>query len=544
MTVDSASPAGRWPGEFYRYRIGLAAFGIAGLTFVLYALTLAPGLTWSNSASDGGDLLTAAFTWGIPHPTGYPTYLISLRGFSAVIPFGSEALHGNLFSALTAAAAIGLLFMATVRILRTLPVADRLDDRYISIAAGVSSLSVAASRELWSQATVTEVYALNALFVSALLLATLGLRDRQLEGGVSWRYGLGIGLLSGIALGNHLTIAALIFPLLAWGLLGGGVRMLRLGRVLPIILGGVLGLSVYAYAPIASSQAPDLNWGHPDTAQGFWWMVSGTVYQGYAFGVSGEELIDRLVTSADLLLAQFAFFGLLLGLAGVPAVWASRRSLVVAHLAAIVLLVTYAITYRTVDSFIYLIPAFMLFSIWMAAGVLRILAGIDEIRRALPALRRRGRRVIAGGIVVAILVAVPGFSLATNYNRLDLSDDREASDYARAAFDAMEPESIVFTRTEETVFSLWYQSYVAETERAVMPVSVPHIAFDWYWDDLADQFPDRMPVTRPPGSQDRIFAIIDHNLGIRPLYEADADAPSFPEFRLVEDGVLARIEPG
>ena len=543
MAVLSAPPAGRWPGALYRHRIGLAALGVAGVAFVLYALTLAPGLTWRNSASDGGDLLTAAFTWGIPHPTGYPTYLLALRGFSAFMPFGSEALHGNLFSALTASAAIGLLFVATVRILRALRVAERLDARYILIAAGVSSLSVAASRELWSQATVTEVYALNALFVSLTLLAALGLRDRQRAGQTGWRYGLGIGLLSGIAMGNHLTIAALIVPLLAWGLLGGGARALRARHALPIAMGGVLGLSVYAYAPIASSQAPALNWGHPDTVQGFWWMVSGTVYQGYAFGVGGKELIDRLITSADLLFAQFAFLGVLLGLAGLTAVWAGRSSLVVVQLVAIALLVVYAVTYRTVDSFIYLIPAFMLFSIWMAAGALRLLAGIGELRRALPFLRFARRGVIAGVIVVAIFVAVPGFSLATNYGRLDLSDDREASNYVEAAFDAMGPEPIVFTRTEETVFSLWYQSYVAQTERAVMPVSVPHIVFDWYWDDLAQQFPERMPDSRPPGAQDRVSAIIDHNLGLRPIYEADADIATFPEFRLVEDGVLARIEP-
>ncbi|MDA1256675.1 MAG: DUF2723 domain-containing protein [Chloroflexi bacterium] len=543
MKVDSRPPDGRWAGALYRHRTGLAAAGIASLTFFLYALTLAPGLTWRNSASDGGDLLTAAFTFGIPHPTGYPTYLLALRGFSTVMPFGSEALHGNIFSALTASAAVGLLFIATSRILRTLPIAERLNDRYILIAAGVSSASVAASRELWSQATVTEVYALNALFVSAVLLAAIGLRERQSDRRRGVTYGLGVGLLSGIALGNHLTIAALIVPLLIWGLLGGGARAIRPIHVIPIALGAVIGLAVYFYAPIASSRAPELNWGHPDTVEGFWWMVSGTIYQGYAFGVGGSELIDRLINSADLLLAQFAFFGLLLGIAGMSAIWAGLRTLLIAQIIAVAFLVAYAITYRTLDSFIYLIPAFMLFSIWMAAGVVRMLAGIDGMRKALPALRTTRRGLIAGGLVLAVLAVVPGFSLATNYGRLDLSDDREAADYAEAAFDVLGPEPIIFARTEETVFSLWYQSYVAETEREVMPVSVPHIVFDWYWDDLTNQFPERMPDTRPAGSSARTSAIIDHNLGIRPLYEADAGRVLLPEFQLVEDGVLLRIEP-
>ena len=543
MKIESAPQRGLWPRAVYRYRVGLLALAIASLAFLLYLLTLAPGLTWRNSASDGGDLLTAAFTWGIPHPTGYPTYLISLRGFSAVIPTGSAALHGNLFSAITASVAIGLLFMATVRILRSLPLSSGMPDRYVLISAGVSSIAMAASRELWSQATVTEVYALNALFVSAILWITLGLRDRQRDGGVGWRYGASIGLLFGVALGNHLTIAAVILPLLAWGILGGGVRSLRIGHALPIMVAGALGLSVYAYAPIASSQAPALNWGHPDSLQGFWWMVSGTLYQGYAFGVGGQELWDRLVTSADLLFAQFAFIGVLLGLAGLPIIWGHRRHLAVAHLIAVALLIAYAVSYRTLDSFIYLIPVFMLFSIWMASGILRLLSNIDVIRQAVPALRSIRHSVIAGTFLLAAVVAVPGFSIATNFSRLDLSDDHEAADYSVAAFESMESESVVFTRTENSVFSLWYQSYVAEIEREVMPVSVPHIVFDWYWDDLVVQFPERMPTTRPESMQDRVLAIIDHNLGINPLYEADAGMTALPGLQLVEDGILFRIEP-
>ena len=134
MKSDPAPQPGLWSGLIYRHRVALIALGVAVMAFTLYALTLAPGLTWRNSASDGGDLLTAAFTWGIPHPTGYPTYLILLRGFSTVIPAGSEAFHGNLFSALTAATAMGLLFTATVTVLRRLNLSEhpgRLDRKSV-----------------------------------------------------------------------------------------------------------------------------------------------------------------------------------------------------------------------------------------------------------------------------------------------------------------------------------------------------------------------------------------------------------------------------
>ena len=74
--------------------IGVPAL-LAGLVaFILYARTLAPGLTWVHDGSDGGDLLAAALTRGVPHPSGYPTYQLLLRGAFALYP-GAPARAGN-----------------------------------------------------------------------------------------------------------------------------------------------------------------------------------------------------------------------------------------------------------------------------------------------------------------------------------------------------------------------------------------------------------------------------------------------------------------
>ncbi len=48
----------------------------------VYLFTMAPGLTWANSGADGGDLITAAATGGVAHPTGYPTFLLIAASLS------------------------------------------------------------------------------------------------------------------------------------------------------------------------------------------------------------------------------------------------------------------------------------------------------------------------------------------------------------------------------------------------------------------------------------------------------------------------------
>jgi hypothetical protein len=47
----------------------------------LYGFTASSRLTWSNHGVDGDDFVAAILTGGIPHPTGYPTYLILGRLF-------------------------------------------------------------------------------------------------------------------------------------------------------------------------------------------------------------------------------------------------------------------------------------------------------------------------------------------------------------------------------------------------------------------------------------------------------------------------------
>src|SRR5258708_26109081 len=60
--------------------------------------TLAPGLSWANNGADGGDLITAAATGGVAHPSGYPTFLLLARLFQ-FLPWGTIAYRTNLMSA-------------------------------------------------------------------------------------------------------------------------------------------------------------------------------------------------------------------------------------------------------------------------------------------------------------------------------------------------------------------------------------------------------------------------------------------------------------
>ncbi|NQW17078.1 MAG: DUF2723 domain-containing protein [Chloroflexi bacterium] len=544
MRVSGVDGKLRWLGDVVERRnVELGALLAGVLSFALYVLTMSRGLTWRNLGADGGDLLTAAFTWGIPHPSGYPTYLLGLRAFSGLVPFGDEAFVGSLFSAALGGAAIVFVFLATYRLTGLVESTRHLTIFARWLSAFVAALAVGASRELWSQATITEVYALNGLIVAALLFGVITMYGDQLEGRERPKLRIGLALLLGLGLGNHLTLAMLALPLVVWSYTWhpdreDRVRLLRDWRV-PVMF--IAGLSVYLYAPLASSASPLLNWGHPENANGFWWMLSGSIYQQYQFGIEDSQILVRFTDLADLTMAQFAFGGVVLAIAGASFLFEMSRGFVIASAVSSVLVIIYAVGYDTLDSFLYLIPVFVLIGVFGGVG----LAGLFSTVQRVAAVRglMKWPRWRDGLIAVAVLAAIPGFSIFANYDDLNLSDDREAQEFVKSVFLTAGPGSVILANGSGPIFSLWYQSYVGDPDADVLIISVPHLQFDWYWDDMRSQAPDRIPENRPERFFDRNTAIIDYNLGSRAVWVAGETKLYESSYELEERGPIHRLLP-
>src|SRR5687767_2708273 len=91
----------------------LAASIAAGLTFLLYLVTLSP----ETAMWDTSEYITAAYTLGLPHPPGNPFFVLIGRVF-AVLPIApSVAMRINLLAAISSATAAGMWFLITERVL-------------------------------------------------------------------------------------------------------------------------------------------------------------------------------------------------------------------------------------------------------------------------------------------------------------------------------------------------------------------------------------------------------------------------------------------
>lgn len=181
---------------------GLAALG-------LYVLTCAPDVVWGDSATFQVRVARGELNSPAGLALAHPLYVALARGF-ALLPLGNIAYRVNLFSAVCAAAAVGLVFRFVARWTGS------------RFAAGVAAAALAVSHTFWTHAVTAEVYTLYVL----LLAGELCCIERFVRSGR--RRGLYLALLlNGLSLSNH-VLAALHAPaylaLIGRRLRRGGLR--------------------------------------------------------------------------------------------------------------------------------------------------------------------------------------------------------------------------------------------------------------------------------------------------------------------------------
>ena len=257
--------------------LGLAAFGV-----LLFGA--APTVFWR----DAGQLGAAAFSLGVPHPTGFPLYMM-LGKLASLIPLGSVAFRMNLLSAGCGAAVVGLLGGAVARLGPREGGATGLG----LLAGGVTAAVLLCNTTFWLHATTTEVYAPAALGLTAGLAIVA---SRPQTG--STRLELLLAASTGLAAGTHISAALGLAVLWAVLLVAeararGGRRALALvGRATPVVVAGLL---VYAYLPVATLHDPYRNWGDPSTPSRFLAHVTGSTIR--------EAFSGRILSHSRLALA-------------------------------------------------------------------------------------------------------------------------------------------------------------------------------------------------------------------------------------------------
>jgi hypothetical protein len=440
-------------------------------TAALYLSIASPRLTNANYGSDGGDLLASVLTLGIPHPSGYPSYVL-LGSLFQLIPVSTPVFRAVLESLIPAALGAGLLTAWMAFVLGSSSASTLIASVLAGISWGVAPL-------LFSQAVIVEVHGLQSLIVVLVLWwLTLNLDFKQASHN---KWLLGTSFLVGLGIGNHLTIILFIpvvVLVLIYALRNSASRRLVLAQI-ALVLAGML---VYLYLPIRAHAYPAVNWGNPQTWSGFLWEVSADPYRGLFLSATPSLIIERLRSVASLLLGQFGALGLLAGVIG--AIQFSLRVrwqrwilawIFIAYLA-------FAIAYNTADSAGYLIPAFMVFAIWIGLAV-PVLWNINW------------KRIPIGGLLTAVLAASILISIPATRSRLDPRTQDQPARYAEQFLQEAPGNALVYTSTDQDSFPLWYYHFGLHERPDLSIIVLPLTQFVWYQQTLMHNYPQlKFPV--------------------------------------------------
>ena len=492
----------------------LAAGLVALAALALYALTVAPGLTLAHGGTDGAELAVAVHTRGVPHPSGYPTYVLLAQVFRA-LPWGDLAGRLNLFSTLAAALAAGTLALAAAGL-------SPGEEGHLPavVAALTAGLSLAVSGLFWSQALITEVYALHTLFITVVLWLLLRWRQRRGSGLLL------AGLALGLGLGNHLSLLFMLPGMILFLWLSR--RRLR-GRDIGLAGGLFLaGLTVYLYLPLRAAADPWLNWGDPRDWTNFWTHVSGEAYQGLLFRVPWPQVAQRLAAAAGFLLRDMAPWGVLLGLGGAFVLGRRDRPclLLTALPAGLGLLL--ALSYGGADSHVHLLPLYLTGTLWagVAAGTLTAALG-----------RRLGKKAAW----VALLLPLLSLVLAVWYGPTwSLRADPGPLPRYEVLWTTLPDQALLLSDRDEHTFPLWYAQQVEGERLDLAVVDVRLLEWTWYRRQLPRRCPD-LAVPAEGAEEWGLAGLLEANPS-RPAYTLDPLALP-PGYHLRREGPLYRVMP-
>ncbi|MBW7888102.1 MAG: DUF2723 domain-containing protein [Bacteroidetes bacterium] len=436
--------------------IGLS---IGVISFLVYLFTLSPAVGFI----DAGELAAAACTLGIAHPTGYPLFTLVGRIFSMLPVSSEEIIRLNIMAAFFVACGMVLFYHLLCELLFEYP-------QKIKILASVfSTVSLAFSQTVWSQATGIEVYSLHIFLIMLTLLWLLrAYRSNKFR---DW---LLFSSLWGLAFTNHLTSILIAPASLYLFIKANGLTKSSFKKIIFVTPAFFISLSLYIYLPIRSAHNPILNWGNPETAEKLFWHVSGKQFRVWMFS-STEAAGRQLSQYLHKLPQEFFYLPLLISLFGIVFLLIHNRKIFFWILLLLLTTVSYSINYDIHD-----IDSYFLLS--YAAWMMFTAFGIVSLTEKLPNY--------AFNIFSIVILGFSVLTAAEHWKGADRSGEYLVEDYTKNVLAELPPNSILISYQWDYLISAsYYFQYIKNFRPDIILIDKELLRRSWYFKQLNRNYP-------------------------------------------------------
>ena len=514
QAIRKVAPAPNCARPFFAQAELVCAGAVFLVGLIVYSWTLAPTVT----LTDSGELIVAAYGLGVAHPPGFPLWVM-LAHLASLVPIGSVAVRINFSSAVFAALACAMLTLVVAELLvtasgfaaprrrnkagRKSSIIESSEARgLLRFASAVSAgLLMAFSRTLWSYATITEVYALNALLVLLVFFLVVRWRRRIIEmrmdssAGVAtpdaWIYVA--AFVFGLSMGVHHVTVALTLPAIAVVVYRtAGLKFFASRRLLyaALISIGALIL-VYSYLPWAASRSPAMNWGNPRSLQEIWWHITGRQYRVF-FSFSPAAMGTQFAEFCRMLLREFGFawlpVALFLAVAGLASAYKRDRTAFWFLLLIVIADLAYALSYEIAeDKDAYYLPAFISIAIAAGLGIYWLLQRIASKSSAI------WKSYVAAAAAI-VLTSATAFGANWPFN--NRRHYFIANDYVENLFSTIAPNGLVLTQDWQVASPMFYVQEIEQRRGDVKLLDINLLRRSWYFDYLKHAHPDLMERSR------------------------------------------------
>jgi hypothetical protein len=404
----------------------MLALGCGVVSLLVYVRTMCRTIY----VGDSGELAAAVHVMGIPHPPGYPLYVLLGKLFSVLMPMGKPALRLNVFSAVCSSAAVALLCLTLCALGF---------DKWL--AAGVA-LTFAFSASLWSQSGIARVYALGALVSSltTFFYVTWQVNPDQTAWLLGAAFVIGLGLANHPVVGAHLPAVVVAALLHKPELLHDALLWVRFGICLapgPLLY--------FTWIPLRARSRPPVNWGNIHDFKTLRSFLQRKEYWRHRWVHSPGMAMQVIWFYIRRVGTEYGFLGSAAIVVGLPILVMQWRPLA-AMTAILVGLNTFSMIAHARREDIFHWTRYMI-TAWFAMG-LPLAYGWQFMLGAFPA---------AAVPYVSFLPAL--ILLTTQFRAQDLSRHRFADEYNRRILESLPENATLIAQDDNVVFPLMYLRY-------------------------------------------------------------------------------------
>jgi hypothetical protein len=549
-----------------------AAAVAAGLTFLLYLITLSP----ETAMWDTSEYIAAAYTLGLPHPPGNPFFVLIGRVFTILPIAPNIAMRVNLLAALSSAVSAGMWFLITERVLVGWFAArwQRIIGGSLAVLIGATAFTV------WSNSVVNEkVYTVSLAFLAICSWLIVRWCDEP-DSPQADKILILVAYLAGLGYANHMA-GLLVLPAAGIAvLLRKPQIILKWKLILVAVLALFLGGSSFATQPIRAAHNPAINEGDPTACrQGLevGCTFSKGTYDAFMYNFNRGQYGKPAVTermapfSAQVgmwwlyfkwqwlrdhkqerpgLQGGLAAVFLLLGLLG-GWVHYRRDPRSFAYFGPLMLTLTLGLIYylnfkygasqspelgQMVDREVrdrdyFYLWSFSAWSVWAALGLvyvwesIAVLIGRERVTVGKDSYDLPTKKAWLMTAPVLLFAFIP---MAGNWSASSRAGETDTADFAIDMLNSVEPYGILVTVGDNDTFPLWYAQEVLGIRKDVTIANTSLLNTEWYTRQLIRREVFEYDKEAGPAAfRDGTWVKPDHGVLKMSFDEADR----FPMFR-------------